>query len=414
MQHGNWHFYGSPYNLRKHQAESLPDARPNRQPMRFVQLIIKNLQYRPTRTGLTLLALTMSVAAMVSLLSIAWGFADAANTFYAKRNVDVVVVRAGVSDRLTSSLRISYAAKLKQISGVADTDASLTEMISLGEGSLFGIPLRGLDPIGFSIRQLSITHGQGLPADAERQILLGTGIAESLHKSPGDPLVVEGEKFTVAGIFTSENLMETNSVVIPLRECQKLMDRPGQVTEIQVRAEATSQTDTAIRDLCQRIEQMRDDDQQHLGVKAQPARQYADTATETKLSAALAWGTTIIVFGLSFLGMLNTMLMSVLERTREIGILRAVGWTRARVVRMILGESVVLSVVAALLGILIAWLGICGMSHWTLTKTLVSPGVSGMACICGSLFALGAGLAGAFYPAFRGASVPATEALRYE
>ena len=75
------------------------------------------------------------------------------------------------------------------------------------------------------------------------------------------------------------------------------------------------------------IESLQDEKHQPLGLKAQTTRQFVDSATEARLGSAMAWATSAIVLGLSFLAMLNTMLMSVMERTPELGVLRAVGWT---------------------------------------------------------------------------------------
>ena len=71
--------------------------------------------------------------------------------------------------------------------------------------------------------------------------------------------------------------------------------------------------------------------------------QYVSSSNEIRLSRAMAWMTSIIALVIGAVGMLNTMIMSVLERTQEIGILRAIGWRKRRIMRMILGESFALS-----------------------------------------------------------------------
>ena len=112
--------------------------------------------------------------------------------------------------------------------------------------------------------------------------------------------------------------------------------------------------------------------------------------------------------------MFNTMLMSVLERTRELGILRAIGWTRRRVIRMILGESVVISLTGAILGLFAAWFLIRMLQQWSVTSLLMPGNVSVTAIELGIVAATAAGVAGSFYPAFRAASVPPIDALRHE
>jgi putative ABC transport system permease protein len=110
--------------------------------------------------------------------------------------------------------------------------------------------------------------------------------------------------------------------------------------------------------------------------------------------------------------MLNTMLMSVLERTRELGILRAIGWTRGRVIRLILGESLVIGLAGSIVGALFAAVFLQFLAAWSFTRNIVQPGLSLSAVVSAVAIMLAAALAGSCYPAYRGASVSPTEALR--
>jgi putative ABC transport system permease protein len=113
-------------------------------------------------------------------------------------------------------------------------------------------------------------------------------------------------------------------------------------------------------------------------------------------------------------GTLNTMLMSVMERTRELGVLRAIGWKRSRLMRMILGESVVISMLGATIGLAAAWILIVVLSHWSRTSLLVSSQLSPVAALLGFAAATVVGILGSVYPAFRAASVRPIESLRSE
>src|SRR3954468_6835804 len=124
--------------------------------MLFSEVIVKNLRRRWARSALTVLGLAVAVTATTTLWNIAWGYADSAQEFYADRGVDIVVVRAGVANRLTSSLKSDLANRLRAVPGVDGVDGSLTEMVSVGKAILIGIPLRGLTPGGFTIEKLSI------------------------------------------------------------------------------------------------------------------------------------------------------------------------------------------------------------------------------------------------------------------
>jgi putative ABC transport system permease protein len=108
------------------------------------------------------------------------------------------------------------------------------------------------------------------------------------------------------------------------------------------------------------------------------------------------------------------MLMAVFERTRELGILRAIGWKRWRVMRMIMGECFVISLVAGVAGLAASWLLLHLLSYWSRTSLLVPQGMSNTAIAIGLASALVAGVAGSLYPALHASSITPVDALRHE
>ena len=122
----------------------------------------------------------------------------------------------------------------------------------------------------------------------------------------------------------------------------------------------------------------------------------------------------VLAVGIGAVGVMNTMVMSVLERTREIGILRAVGWSGRRILRMIIGESLLLCLVAAGVG---AGLGVLATRAILLidtVRTLLEPQYTLDIFIRGLVVAVGVALLGALYPALRAVRLTPMEALRYE
>ncbi len=290
--------------------------------MYISDLVFKNLRQRASRTAMTVTGLAVAVAAITTLWNTVWGYAASASDYYSARDVDIVVVRAGVSNRLTSSLRADLATRLASLPGVAGVDASLTEMVSLGATHLIGIPLRGLDPAGTTIRQFSTTQGQLLRANELGAVLLGSGVAASLQPRDAQQIEIEGTMFRVAGVIQANNPFDVNSIIANIADVQKLMGRPGIVSEFQVRVAPEVRDDAALKKVCRAIEALQDVEHQPLGLKAQTTSQFVNSATEARLGGAMAWATSAIVLVLSFLAMFNTMLMSVMERTSELGVLR--------------------------------------------------------------------------------------------
>jgi putative ABC transport system permease protein len=382
--------------------------------MVFLEVIAKNLLRRKLRTLLTVSGLAAAVATSTALLSSAWSFAASSHTYYSSRGVDIVVVRAGVSERITSSLSATLVGRLRELPEVAGAEGSLTEMVSLGERALIGIPMHGLDPAGWTATKIDVARGRPLSASDRHTVLLGKALAEGLKKGPGETVAIERTPFQIAGVFESADAIEANTIVAPIADVEELMGRPGQVSEFQIRAVPEAANDAGIARLCSQIEALRDPAGRSLGFKALPTRQFVDTDTETRLTGAMAWGTSVVAVGLSLVAMLNTMLMSVLERTKEFGLLRAIGWSRSRVIRMILGESLAIGLAAAFVGTIGAGLFVRALGTWSYTRNFVQPSLSTSAIVLGIALTLVAGVAGSFYPAYRAATSVPLSALHFE
>ncbi len=382
--------------------------------MLLYEIVFKNLRQRASRTLMTVAGLAVAVTGITTLWNTVWGYAETSNKYYSARNVDIVVVRTGVSNRLTSSLRSDLAPRLAALPGVASVDACLTEMVSLDALHLVGIPLRGLEPGGDTMKCFTTAQGKSLRPNDHCKVLLGSGIAAALQSEMPDQIEIEGTKFQIAGVFEANNPFDINSIIAPLADVQQLMERPGIVSEFQLRVMPEVRNESSLKDLCREIESLRDESHRPLGLEAQTTNDFIASATEAQLGDAMAWATSAIVLILSFLAMLNTMLMSVMERTSELGVLRAVGWTRRRVVRMIVGESLVIGSLAGMAGLVAAWVLGRVLSQSPGAGLFVPRQLSACAAALGCGAAVVASIIGSLYPAFYAASVPPVEALRYE
>src|SRR3954449_12077808 len=107
--------------------------------MRFSTLIIRNLLRRGVRTALTVVGLGVGVSAVVSLLGIAWGFERSFMTIYETKGIDLVVVKAGVGDRLTSNLAETLESKIAAVPGVQKVVGSLTDVVSFEDANLVSV-----------------------------------------------------------------------------------------------------------------------------------------------------------------------------------------------------------------------------------------------------------------------------------
>ncbi len=131
-----------------------------------------------------------------------------------------------------------------------------------------------------------------------------------------------------------------------------------------------------------------------------------------QLASAMAWMTSIIALVIGTIGTLNTMMTSVFERTKEIGILRAIGWSKKGVIAMILAESCSLAMVACILGSLFAVILTWGLSQAPIAKGILRPYIDFPIFAHGWLMGIGIGLVGAWLPAWRASQLLPTSAFR--
>jgi len=380
--------------------------------MRFPALVYRNIARRRFRTAMTLLALATAMAAIVALLGIANGFRKSFADVYDAHAVDVVVSRQGSADRLSSSLDASVVGRIAALPGVDRAAGVLLDTLSLEKEGVYGVPTMGLAAGSWLLDDYQAVGPTGagekagsLAFSGPRELLVGQNLASRLAIAAGDSLTLFDERYTVAGVFRRPSVWENGSLILPLETLQGIADRKGQVTYVNVVARkplgpgGLPATIDGIQALDPRLLAMATGD-------------FVKTDTRMKLAAAMAWMTSIVAVVIGAIGTLNTMMTSVHERTKEIGILRAIGWPRRRVVGMILMESCGLAACAAILGAVAAVCLTWALSQAPAANGILAPAIDAPILMRGFLIAMGIGLLGALLPAWRAARLLPTEAFR--
>ncbi len=376
--------------------------------MRFSSLVIKNVVRRPVRSGLTVAGLAVGVGAVVALLGIARGSEDAFLSIYQQQRVSLVVLRAGAAQRLTSALDENLDQQIATVPGVKIVSKGMVDLMSMPEVGPVGAVVEGWPPDSVSFEMLRVLEGRQLTPQDTYHVMLGKTLAANLGKAAGDQVDLYGAfQFKVVGVFESDSFLHNGEMIMPLATLQEIMGRQGQVTGFTIVVD-----DPADQQLVERV-------QQHVAalspkLDVQRSEEYVRTTREIRFVRAMAWVTSVVALLVGAISILNTMIMSIYERTREIGILRAVGWRPGRLVGMILLESILLSLIGALLGSLgaVALLHVLGRVP---AVSGVIRGTVGLDTIgMGFLLAVFIGLVGAAYPAYRGARVMPVEAIRHD
>jgi putative ABC transport system permease protein len=368
--------------------------------MTWPGLVLKNLLRRKARTALTVAGVAIGVGLIVALLSITNGVKNTAGELIHVGQSDFGLFQTGASDLTRSLLPQGLADDVRSTNGVAQV-ARIFLLVGAVEHSDSSL-LFGYVPGEFPEQRVVIVSGSRPAGD---EALVGDGAARIYHLRVGGDVQAGKRKFKIAGIFHSGNRFVDRGVVLPLRVVQSIAQRPNEVTTFGVIVKL-GQTPKAV---AKRLEG------RFPGVTAvlEPG-QAVKIDTSSRLIVTAGWIFSLLALIIGGIGVTNTMAMSVFERVREIGIMRAVGWTSARIAALILSEAIGIGLIALAIGLLGGWIAARLFTDHSSLSSLTQADFTGGVFAWGLAFALGVALIGALYPAWRAVSLTPIEALRRE
>jgi ABC-type antimicrobial peptide transport system permease subunit len=363
-------------------------------------MVFRNLWRRKARSLLTMLGIGIGVAAVIALGAMAQGIAEGYAAFAGGSGADLLVTKTDAGDLTLSTVDEMAGERIAQLADVHNVSGVIFNIVKLEKIPYFIVG--GYDPEEVAIQHFKIVEGQ--PLSRDKEIILGNQAADNLKKSIGDTIRLYETPFRIVGIYETGQSFEDGGGIISLNDAQAIFKKPRQVTFFEVQVRDPTQLDGVKA----RIEQLFDD------LSVSEASDVADEQVTVQSMKAMAWGIGLIAVLIGGLGMMNTMVMSVFEQTREIGVLRAVGWRKGRVLRLIMSQSLVLSALGGLLGIGIG-LGLVGLINHTPAISSYAPGVVQPSLLVqGMIVALVLGTVGGLYPAWRAAGLSPIEAMRYD
>jgi putative ABC transport system permease protein len=371
----------------------------------FPGFVWKNLCRRRLRTLLTLGGIGMAIGAFVGLVGFSNAFEQAWLHLYTSSGTDIAVIQQTF---LNTSINESAVAKLRTLPVVSEVSPTIYNVMDLTpEVNALSY---GWKADSYEFGSLQILSGHPFQ-DGKPEVMLGYLLSDDLKKTVGDTMEIQGSPFTVVGIFHGGSALEADAVIMPLDQLQQLSGLQGKVSTIHVRLRPAPHGESPDEYLKQAQAQI----QAALpGLRAVPAEERASSNEFVRLAHASAWGTSSIALLIGILGIANTMAMSVFERTREIGILRALGWKRWQVLALIQFEAVVLGLGGSLIGIALGCWGLHLLAQLPQTASIVSSHIA--ISLLAQTLAVGvfAGLAAGAVPAWRGAQLSPVEALRHD
>jgi putative ABC transport system permease protein len=373
--------------------------------MYFISMAFRNVLRRPGRSFLTVVGVAIGIAAVVTLASLAWGFERSwANAYYA-RGADLLVGKITTRRPLPTPFPAAVGLQLGGLPQVQESTGVLTDLISIEDAPT--VITLGWEPGSFLWSHLTLLEGRWPANSDERTVALGAVAADILQKSLGDTVQIEESEYRVCGRFSSQALSENGAVLMTLRQLQEVTGREGLVNFVMLKFKPGAGPEVA--------EQVRAHVRDRLGgFGAYTAGEVVDRNIGIQVAKAMSLATSLVALIVGAVGITNTVLMSVIDRLHEIALLLAVGWRRSRIVRMILIESVFLSLIGRLVGILMGVLALRALqlAPWFRGKIETEPTMVLM--FAALLASLVLGALGGVYPAWRGARVAIVSELHHE
>ena len=374
----------------------------------LIDLAFKNILRTKTRTGLTVFGVLIGITAIVALGSISEGINTMINEELEFLGGTIMVTSEEGGGFMMgfggSEITPEQIDELESFSGVKEV-VPLT--FAIGEMAAMQGPeymIIGVDPAKQEFyvgKGIELDSGRELESDNEFSVMLGYKYAEDHDLEVGDTLEFEEEDFEVIGIF-EENKDVDEIIVMPLGTMMEVYDLDSYGA-----AYVVPDNVGKIESLAEEIEEDFDDlSAQTQAEIAKQAAQIVDTIRVFTLGMA---GISAVVGGL---GVMNTMIMSIMERRREIGIMKSIGATNRFILTQILLESIMITLIGGILGVLIGSLGSYSLRF--VAGGLAQARVTFDLVFWSLIFTTFLGLFGGFYPAWKAAKLDPIEAIRYE
>ncbi len=385
------------------------------------------------RSFLTTLGIIIGVSAVIAMVSLGEGARRTVEEQISRMGTNVLTISAeqrrsgGVSREDTEDLKVTDAEALRSGSGglltISPQISSRVQLSYLRWNS--SNQVRGVWPEYFGMYNLNIEHGeifdQGHVQGRRRVAVLGYGVPEELGTPAplliGKTIQMRGQPFEVLGVLEEKGASGftryDQEVFVPTSTAQyRVFGGRSRLSSILAQVPSTDDMDAAygeIDRILRREHQIRPGNDVDFAVRnsADMVETFNATAqTFTLLLAGIA-GISLLVGGI---GIMNIMLVSVTERTREIGVRKALGATRRAILLQFLIEALVLCVMGGIMGVLV---GVGGASILTRTQgwdTSVPVNI----VVAAVLFSAAIGLSAGIWPAQRAARLDPIDALRYE
>lgn len=367
----------------------------------IAKLVVVNLFKNPVRTLAGMAGIALGVSAMLSILAVMFGAMHMFKRILSN-DTHILVFEKNVSDLFFSSVETAEADRLRTLPEVDSVNPRLFGLVSTeGHPVITCFGLNQGDP---RLADAEWIQGDAGSFENAGSVVLGQRAAEFMGAWEGDEVEIGNGVFHVSGVIATENGFEDGGVFMPLATAQEFFHREGVCSVIALRMKDESKADEFLDSYNadgSALTALRNDD-------------FSRNYSQFKILSATAWAVGGCAFLLGGMSVLNTMLMSVYTRIREIAIMRVCGFSRKQLFTLIIGESLFLGLLGLFVGGLIAVGVLSVLEEIPALQGYISPHFEGWMFVGVPILAFVTCVAGACYPAWLATQVQPTEALRYE
>ncbi len=377
------------------------------------------------RSFLTMLGIIIGVAAVIALVSLGQGSQKAVEAQMTALGTNLITVNAPRQARLTD---VDVTSIFNRVEGLAYQSPVVNAQVTAkARNSTYDTMLAGVGSQYPEIRDYTVQLGRFFDDEDVGQrrkvAVLGSTVFKELFNSQGgvgETVNLRGQTFTVIGVCASKGsnagMDSDDTIFIPYSIAQRL-GGSRYITNIVFKAESADVASASSSHITRILEEkLRSTSRLSAQQRTQPFRVFSQdellstvsevTGTMTAMLAGIA-GISLLVGGI---GIMNIMLVSVTERTREIGIRKAIGAKRGDILSQFLVEAVVLSGIGGALGVLTG----VGTARLLANMTRMSAAISPAAVVVAFAFSAFIGISFGIYPASRASKLDPIVALRYE
>jgi putative ABC transport system permease protein len=358
--------------------------------------------HRKTRTAVSVLAVAMEVAMVMILVGLANGTLGEIAERLENVGADVLFQPPDASLILGATsavMPLRYIDVMKQVDGVTEVTPVLNWLVAKIKGDSRAVNLWAIDYPSFARISGGFQMVEGRPLEGPNEVVMDTILAKATDMKVGDTLPMMNRQFTIVGIARAG---AGGRLYARIQDVQEAIGTPDKASFFLIKGRGAQEAEALAERLGQRFR----------GHKITPIAQVSkvmqDNAVGLQQFKQALTGMAVII---SFLVVLLAMYTTIIERTREIGILRAIGATQGKVVQLVVSESVLICLAGVVVGILLSFLVRFLLPY--VFPTLQVELTQRWALIASSLGLLG-GLLGSIYPAMRAARMDPIQALNFE